>query len=61
MVAVCTNLRKEFRQNHLSDIQHPILADKILNYIHNGTVVDLTTGFVKNIYKKQDLIDQRIL
>ena len=61
VVAVCTNLRKEFRQNHLSDIQHPILADKILNYIHNGTVVDLTTGFVKNIYKKQDLIDQRIL
>ena len=60
-IAVKTNLRKEFRQNHLSDIQHPILADKILNYIHNGTVVDLTTGFVKNIYNKQDLIDQGIL
>ena len=61
VAAVRTNLKKEFRLNHLSDVQHPILADKIINYIHNGTVVDLTTGFVKNIYEKQDLIDQGIL
>ncbi len=59
--AVCTHLRKEFRMNHLSDVQHPILADKILDYIHNGTIVDLTTGFVKNIYHTQDLIDKGIL
>jgi hypothetical protein len=61
VAAVRTNLKKEFRLNHLSDVQHPILADKIINYIHNGTVVDLTTGFVKNIYEKQDLINQGIL
>jgi hypothetical protein len=60
-IAVNTNLKKEFRLNHLSDDQHPILADKILNYIHNGTTVDLTVGFVKNIYKKQDLIKQGFL
>ena len=60
-IAVKTDLKKEFRLNHLSDVQHPILADKILNYIHNGTVVDLTTGFVKNIYNKKDLINQGIL
>lgn len=59
--AVRTNLKKEFRPNHLSDVQHPILADKILNYMHNGVTVDLTTGFVKNIYEKQDLIDKGIL
>jgi hypothetical protein len=60
-IAVKTNLKKEFRLNHLSDVQHPILADKILDYIHNGTIVDLTTGFVKNIYHTQDLIDKGIL
>jgi hypothetical protein len=60
-IAVKTNLKKEFRLNHLSDVQHPILADKILNYIHNGTIVDLTTSFVKNIYEKQELINQGIL
>ena len=60
-IAVKTNLKKEFRLNHLSDVQHPILADKILDYIHNGTVVDLTTGVVKNIYNKKDLINQGIL
>lgn len=60
-ISVRTNLKKEFRMNHLTDVQHPILTDKILNYIHHGTIVDLTTGFVKNIYKKQNLIDKGIL
>lgn len=59
--AVRTNLKKEFRLNHLSDVQHDILADKILNYIHTGTTVDLTTGFIKNIYERQDLINKGIL
>lgn len=60
-IAVKTNLKKEFRLNHMSDVQHPILVDKILNYIHHGTIVDLTTDFVQNIYEKQDLIDRGIL
>jgi hypothetical protein len=60
-IAVHTNVKKEFRLNHLSDRQHPILADKILNYINDGTTVDLTVGFVKNIYKKQDLVNRGIL
>jgi hypothetical protein len=60
-IAVRTNIKKEFRLNHLSDLQHPILADKILNYINDRTTVDLTVGFVKNIYKKQDLVNQGIL
>lgn len=60
-VAIHTYLRKEFRLNHLSDVQHSILVEKILDYIYNGTIVDLTTGFVKNIYKKQDLINREIL
>ena len=60
-IAVCTNLKREFRLNHLSDLQHPILADKILNYIYDGTTVDLTAGFAKNIYKEKDLINQGIL
>jgi hypothetical protein len=45
----------------MSEVQHDILADKILNYIRDGTTVDLTTGFVKNIYEKQDLINKGIL
>ncbi len=59
--AVRRHLRKEFRMNHLTDVQHPILVDKILDYIHNGTIVDLTTGFLKNIYKEKDLINRGIL
>jgi hypothetical protein len=59
--AVLTNLKKEFRSNHLSDVQHPILAGKILDYIHNRTTVDLTTGFVQNMYTKRDLIARGIL
>ena len=47
--------------NHMSEVQHDILADKIINYILHGTTVDLTTGFVRNIYEKQDLIKQGIL
>ena len=60
-IAVKTNLKKEFRMNHMSEVQHDILADKIINYILHGTTVDLTTGFVRNIYEKQDLIKQGIL
>jgi hypothetical protein len=39
------------RLNHMSHDNHPILADKVLDYFKNGTPLDLTTNFVKNIYK----------
>lgn len=39
------------RLNHMSHENHRILADKILDFFNNGTMLDLTTGFVGNLYK----------
>tara|TARA_B110000503_G_C7004302_1_gene352891 strand:+ start:111 stop:815 length:705 start_codon:yes stop_codon:yes gene_type:complete len=44
-----TNLG-DLRLNHLSPINHKILGEKVSKFFINGTGVDLTTDFHKNIY-----------
>jgi len=43
------------RWNHFSEVNHKILADKVIDFFedtnHN---IDLTTGFVKDIYTKEN-------
>lgn len=43
------------RVNHMSAVNHHILADKILNFLKNGITIDLTTGFESNIYNKNNI------
>ena len=43
------------RLNHMSIDNHYILADKVCEYFINQTPVDLTTGFVSNIYTKENI------
>jgi len=39
------------RLNHMSHENHKILANKIIDFFNNGTLIDLTTGFIGNLYK----------
>lgn len=41
----------DIRYNHLSEINHKILADKIIDFFTNFNNVDLTVGFKENIIK----------
>lgn len=45
------NNGKDPRVNHLSENNHKILANKILDFFQTGSTVDLTQGFEENIYK----------
>jgi hypothetical protein len=38
------------RLNHMSIENHIVLADKIVDYFKNDTVLDLTTGFKGDLY-----------
>lgn len=42
---------KDPRVNHLSPMNHPILADKIVEFFNTGRFVDLTTGFEEGFLK----------
>lgn len=37
------------RYNHFSEVNHKILANKVINFFDNATPVDLTTDFITNI------------
>ena len=38
------------RLNHMTHVNHKVLANKILSNIENNIPIDLTTGFTSNIY-----------
>lgn len=44
--------RFDIRYNHLCLSNHKILSDKLYNLIANNQQLDLTSGFIKNILKK---------
>jgi hypothetical protein len=41
----------DWRNNHLSEVNHPILAEKVCNAVKNGTNIDLSTGFEADIFR----------
>ena len=43
------------RWNHMTEINHTILADKVLDFFEDFTMVDLTTDFEKAIYTKDNI------
>jgi hypothetical protein len=45
----------DLRYNHFSEVNHKILADKVIDFFNTGTTVDLTTGFKTGMYTKDDI------
>ena len=45
----------DMRFNHFSEVNHKILADKIIEFFNTGRLVDLKTGFQTGIYTKDDI------
>lgn len=43
------------RWNHLNEVNHKILADKVCKFFTNFEMVDLTNNFEKNIYTKNNI------
>ena len=43
------------RFNHFSEVNHKILADKIINFFNTGSIIDLTSGFKTSIMTKEIL------
>lgn len=43
------------RWNHLTEVNHHILANKVYDYFTKGITVDLTTGFETAIYNKDNI------
>ena len=50
----------DIRFNHLCLSNHKILSDKIANSIISNNDLDLTTGFIENIYSKEMLKDPEL-
>ena len=46
---------RDNRWNHMTEINHTILADKVLDFFEDFTMVDLTTDFEKAIYTKDNI------
>ena len=44
----------DLRYNHFSEVNHKILADKVIDFFNTGKTVDLTTGFKTGMYTKDD-------
>ena len=44
----------DLRYNHYSEVNHKILADKVIDFFNTGKTVDLTTGFKTGMYTKDD-------
>jgi len=42
----------DLRWNHLTEVNHKVLADKAFDFFRENKIVDLTTEFQKNIYRK---------
>jgi len=49
------NKTGDYRFNHFSEVNHKILANKIINFFDTFEKVDLTTGFETNIYSRNDI------
>jgi hypothetical protein len=45
----------DLRFNHFSEINHKILADKVINFFNTGETVDLTTDFKTGIYSEDNI------
>ena len=45
----------DLRFNHFSDVNHKILANKVIDFFNTGTTVDLTTGFETGMYTKDNI------
>ena len=48
------------RRNHMSKVNHQILADKIIDSFKNNVDLDLTTGFEKGFLTKENCLDPEI-
>lgn len=42
---------KDPRCNHISPVNHPVLASKVVDFFRTGKYIDLTTGFEKGFLK----------
>lgn len=51
----------DIRINHMIKSNHTILANKILDNIQNNKEIDLTTGFLKHIFNKQNFNDPNFI
>ena len=49
--------RGDDRKNHLSKVNHYILANKVVEYIRHGISINLKEGFVRNIYNEKNIHD----
>ena len=45
----------DLRYNHFSEVNHKILADKVIKFFDTGDLVDLTTGFKTGMYTKDNI------
>ena len=45
----------DLRFNHFSDVNHKILANKVIDFFNTGTTVDLTTDFETGMYTKYNI------
>lgn len=45
----------DLRWNHLSEVNHKVLANKIFDFFTKNEIIDLTSGFQKNIYTKDNI------
>ena len=45
----------DLRFNHFSDVNHKILANKVIDFFNTGTTVDLTTDFETAMYTKDNI------
>jgi hypothetical protein len=45
----------DLRFNHFSEVNHKILADKVIKFFNTGETVDFTTGFETGIYTEDNI------
>lgn len=45
----------DLRFNHFSDVNHKILANKVIDFFNTGKTVDLTSGFKTGMYTKDNI------
>lgn len=49
------NKTGDLRFNHFSEVNHKILANKVIDFFNTGKTIDLTTGFKTGIYTKGNI------
>jgi hypothetical protein len=45
----------DLRYNHFSEVNHKILADKVIDFFNTGKTVDLTSDFKTGMYTEDDI------